>query len=75
MSKFRFYRYALSVRSNVLFIADRNSTWYLQGVPGLGNDPDEVAHSLLELRDAINADRIMTVGGSMADMRHYCSEG
>ena len=65
MSKFRFYRYALSVRSNVLFIADRNSTWYLQGVPGLGNDPDEVAHSLLELRDAINADRIMTVGGSM----------
>jgi hypothetical protein len=57
------YRYPRPV--NRILVRDNQNAWYHRGIPGLGNDVDEVAESLKDLVRWVRPSRVITIGQSM----------
>lgn len=50
---------------NRILLRDVSNTWYHRGIPGLGTDINEVAHSLKQLIKKISPSKVITIGQSM----------
>lgn len=51
---------------NLILVRDARNAWYHRGIPGLGDDVDQVAAALANIVRAIGPSRVVTLGQSMA---------
>ena len=63
--QFRFYRAFMEQERSVLFLNCKNNSWYLEGVPSLGNDLSSTLNAISKILLENNFSRISTFGSSM----------
>lgn len=56
---------ALGQSLNLILLRDPHAQWYLRGLPGLGENIEQVAQRLLPLLDKMQAQKIVCVGSGM----------
>lgn len=64
MPPFEFLRSTEALRAGKVFVRDPHQAWYHRGVPGLGDDIDQVAAGLARVIDTHDPARVVMTGNS-----------
>ena len=63
--RFKPFKIVLDAKVNVIFVNDFGNHWYLKGIKGVGDTPEEAATALVQMSRSIGNGEVMTFGTSM----------